>query len=55
MCFKDLLLFNQALLAKPAWRLIAFPDSLYAKLLKEKYYPEGELMDTTFIQNTFHG
>jgi hypothetical protein len=49
MGFKDLHLFNQALLAKQAWRLIAFPDNLCAKLLKAKYYPDGELMDTSYI------
>jgi hypothetical protein len=49
MGFRDLHLFNQALLAKQAWRLIAFPDSLCASVLKAKYYPFGELTDTTFI------
>jgi hypothetical protein len=51
MGFKDLKLFNQALLARQAWRLIAFPDSLCAKVLKAKYYPNGELTDTAFIKN----
>jgi hypothetical protein len=35
---KDLRLFNQALLARQAWRLVAFPDSLCAHLLKAKYF-----------------
>jgi hypothetical protein len=51
MGFRDLHLFNQAMLAKQAWRLIAFPDSLCARLLKAKYYPSGELTDTAFIKN----
>jgi hypothetical protein len=30
LSFRDMRLFNQALLARQAWRLIAFPDSLCA-------------------------
>jgi hypothetical protein len=48
MGFRDLRLFNQALLARHAWRLIQFPDSLCTCLLKAKYYPRGELIDTAF-------
>jgi hypothetical protein len=55
MGFRDLKLFNQALLARQAWRLIAFPESLCARLLKAKYYPRGELTDTTFIKNSSAG
>jgi hypothetical protein len=51
MGFRDLHLFNQAVLARQAWRLIAYPDSLCARVLKAKYYPNGELTDTTFIRN----
>jgi hypothetical protein len=49
--FKDMRLFNQALLARQAWRLIEFPDSLCARLLKAKYYPRGSLIDTAFRTN----
>jgi hypothetical protein len=48
MGFQDLKLFNQALLARQAWRLIQFLNSLCARLLKAKYYPRGELVDTFF-------
>jgi hypothetical protein len=46
--FRDLHLFNQDLLAKQAWRLIQCPGSLCAQLLKAKYYPRGDLVDTVF-------
>jgi hypothetical protein len=46
--FRDLRVFNQALLARQAWRLIQFPDSLCARVLKAKYYPQRELIDTMF-------
>jgi hypothetical protein len=49
--FRDLHVFNQALLARQAWRLIHFPDSLCVRLLKARYYPSGHLLDTAFIQN----
>jgi hypothetical protein len=49
--FRDMRLFNQALLARQAWWLIDLihnPDSLCARLLKVKYYPNGELIDIVF-------
>jgi hypothetical protein len=45
---RDLKLFNEALLARQAWSLIQFLKSLCARLLKAKYYPMGELVDTAF-------
>ena len=43
--FKDLRPMNQALLARQAWRLVAFPDSICAKVLRAKYFPDGKLLD----------
>jgi hypothetical protein len=43
--FKDLRLFNQALLAHQAWRLLAYPDSLCARVLRAKYFHQGNLLD----------
>ncbi|PNT78255.1 hypothetical protein BRADI_1g76105v3 [Brachypodium distachyon] len=44
-------IFNQALLARQAWRLLQCPDSLCARMLKAKYYPNGNLIDTVFTGN----
>ena len=51
MGFHDLRLFNQALLAKQAWRLVVNPESLCAKVMKAKYYPQGHILDTVFPQS----
>jgi hypothetical protein len=50
--FRDLRLFNQALLARQARRLLQNPDTLCAQVLKAKYYPNGSLLDTVFIGNS---
>jgi hypothetical protein len=55
MGFRDLALFNQALLAKQAWRLLDKPDSLCARLLKARYFPNANLMDTAFVKNPSPG
>lgn len=49
--FRDLKVFNQALLERQAWRLIERPESLCARILKAKYYPNGNLLDTAFPLN----
>ena len=48
MGFRDMRAFNQALLAKQAWGLIESPDSLCARLLKAKYFPNESLIDIVF-------
>jgi hypothetical protein len=43
--FRDLEWFNLALLAKQGWRLIQNPNSLVAKILKEKYHPNAMFLE----------
>jgi hypothetical protein len=45
MCFRDMRLFNQALLAHQAMQLITYPNSLCAQDLKAKYFPQGNVLD----------
>lgn len=42
--FRDLHSFNMAMLAKQGWRLIQTPDSLCARILKAKYFPNTSLL-----------
>jgi hypothetical protein len=34
-----------AMLAKQVWRLLSEPDSLCARVLREKYYPDEKLLE----------
>lgn len=43
--YRDLHLFNLAMLARQAWRLLSNLDSLCARVLKAKYFPDGKLME----------
>jgi hypothetical protein len=42
--FRDMELFNIALLARQAWRLLSNPTSLSARILKALYYPENDIL-----------
>ncbi|XP_059441847.1 uncharacterized mitochondrial protein AtMg00310-like [Corylus avellana] len=45
MGFRDLIIFNQALLAKQCWKLGTSQDSLTARILKAKYHPNCTILE----------
>ena len=45
LSFKDFELFNMAMLARQAWRLLQNPDSLSARILKSIYYPDTTILE----------
>ena len=49
--FRDLYAHNLALLAKQAWRLLKFPTSLLAQVLRAKYFRSGDLL-TSFLSSS---
>ncbi|XP_060968396.1 uncharacterized protein LOC133035959 [Cannabis sativa] len=45
MGFRSFVHFNHAMLSKQAWRLVQQPDSLLARVLKSKYYPNNSILE----------
>ena len=43
--FRDLQSFNLAMLVKRVWRLLSDLDSLCARVLRARYYPDGKLLN----------
>lgn len=41
--FRDLKLFNIAMLGRQVWRLVNHKDSLCFKVLSAKYFPDGNI------------
>lgn len=53
--FRDVQLFNLALLAKIGWRIITKPDSLLARTLLGKYCHKTSFLKATKPSNSSHG
>ncbi|KAM1024483.1 hypothetical protein ACFX13_038479 [Malus domestica] len=53
--FKDFQGFNMAFLGKIGWRLIIYPDSLLAKVRRDKYYPEKTFREATIGRGSSWG
>ena len=51
MGFRDLQVFNLAMLAKQGWRLVCNPDTLVARILRAKYFPNGKFLEATMGNN----
>jgi len=47
MGFRDMRNFNLAMLGKQGWRLLTKPDSLCARVLKGRYYHDGNFLTST--------
>jgi hypothetical protein len=43
--FRDLFLFNKALLAKQGWRILQEPSSFTTQILKTKYFPHSSFLE----------
>jgi hypothetical protein len=54
MGFRDLHLFNKAMLGKQGWRLITRPDNLCAKVLKGRYFHDGNFLSSTRKKHASH-
>ena len=45
MGFRDLVMFNDSLLAKQAWQLLDNKSPLFYKVFKARFYPNSSIME----------
>ena len=53
MGFKDLVKFNEAMLAKQVWRLLTDHSSLYYRVFKAKYFPNGSVFEAKVASGSY--
>ena len=53
MGFKDLVRFNEAMLAKQIWRLQTEKESLLYKVFSTKYFPSGSVFEARSSRGSF--
>lgn len=49
--FKNLAKFNDALLAKQAWRIINNPDTLFSRIMEARYFKDDSILDAKERKN----
>ena len=52
MRFRNLKLFNMALLAKQYWRILHHPHSLIGRIFKVKYFPHDSFMEARILTHS---
>ena len=53
MRFKDLVKFNEAMLARQVWRLINDHSSLFYRVFKAKYFPRGSIFEASASSGSY--
>lgn len=51
MGFRDVTVFNLALLAKQSWHNVMNPESLMVRIFKAKYFPHGSFLEADVGNN----
>lgn len=49
MDFRDVEYFDQAMLSKQFWRLLINPNSLVAKIMREKYFKQWSILASKLV------
>jgi len=49
--FRNMEAFNLLMLIKPSWKLLSDSNSLLTRILKDKYFPRRDLLDTSLGHN----